>query len=201
MIDLILSEIKHLWYSKKYLPKLKRLEYLVTQELYYSFLSSAEIKDNLFLNKKFIQEDGDNLIFSDGILKQPEEQISIACIDEKIKSLKNTFCSLPLKTKIKQLNEIKFYEDLCTTFEDYMITSSQHKVVAENYILLFYAEVILQELKKEKQNEFINLISKKIRPSYPGNLISINHEEKILLKWNLDLNMQSNQATTKLNKI
>jgi hypothetical protein len=196
MIDLILSEIKHLWYSKKYLPKLKRLEYLVTQELYYSFFTPEEIKDRLFFNEKFTEEHE-----SDGLFVQINKELIQVELDQNIQQLKNLFNILPLKTKLKKLNDIKFYVDQSTFYEEYMVESTKKKVVTENYLLLFYAEAILKELPKEKQNNFIELIAKKVKDSYPGYKLSANHEEKTLLKWKLDLSMKTNQATPKLNKI
>ncbi len=183
MINLIFSEIKHFWYSFKFLPKLKQLENSISQNIYYSSLPSAWIKDKLFLQQEDKKDD------------------KLWGMTHDLTQLKELFKSLPLKTKLKQIRNINFYIDTHTFYEDFTISSYQQKTVIENYILIFYMESILAELPKEQHKTFIDSISSKLHSGEPGLVLSKNHEEKILLKLLLDSEIKNNKINNKLTKI
>lgn len=183
MTDFMLSEIKHLWYCFKYLPQLKKLEHSISQNVYFSSLPSNWIKDKLYLDQN------------------DEHNEKVWGLTHELNQLKELFKSLPLKTKLKQINQINFYIDTHTFYEDFTYSSFQKKVVIENYIVLFYAQSILSELHKEKHKNFIKSISEKLHAGEPGFVLSANHEEKMILHWQLDSDMATKEVNSKPSKI
>lgn len=177
MLKFVFSKAKELWHDTVTLPKLEKLEYSITQDFYYSNHLVEDMQANLYMYGNLIEN-----------YQSVNEKLFNT--DEDLENLLHMFSILPIRNKIKKLHTLKYYIDQSTFFEDFTYHSNNRRNFIINYLIIKYTESILADLPNEEKENIINYSNDLIN-NFRSYQDYQSNEQKIILKWRLDLELNS----------
>lgn len=128
-------------YNRKiWIPKLKKLEFLVSYKFYDSF-NEYDLYEKIW----------------SGFSESSNEKF------ETINECMKIFDALPLNEKIFHVLDIREYYDSCTTYEEYMGEANYRKSIVFNFLLLNYSKIIITQLQQNEKKSFIEIIKDRVR--------------------------------------